>query len=318
MENDIISIQGLTRDFDGKRALHSLMLHVPVGVVFGFLGPNGAGKTTTIRLLLGLLPPTAGNARVLGFDLIREASRIREHVGVILEHVGLYERLTAYDNLVYFGRIYHLSDRELKSRIRELLTQLDLWERRHERVGTFSRGMRQRLALARALLHQPPLLFLDEPTAGLDASAALMIRHELQRLARANGVTVFLTTHNLAEAEAICDVVGIIHQGRLVACGSPAKLSAQIRGDQVAVSGSGITSTILAEVYRLPYVQQVTASSNEHIVVSLDSVEHTGRLVAFLVHAGVDIREVYPRRTPLEQVFLALTAEPNNGQTTGG
>lgn len=314
MENDAINIQGLTRDFDGKRALHSLMLHIPAGVVFGFLGPNGAGKTTTIRLLLGLLPPTAGNARVLGFDLVREANRIREHVGVVLEHPGLYERLTAYENLDYFGQIYHLPDQERKSRIHELLTRLDLWERRNQRVATFSRGMCQKLALARALLHRPLLLFLDEPTSGLDVPTALALRHELRHLAQANGTTIFLTTHNLAEAETVCDLVGIIHQGHLVACGSPVEISAQMSGSQVVVSGFGLTTEILAEIRRLSYVQYVTASSNEHLVVSLKAVEHTGRLVAFLVHTGVDIREVRPTRVSLEQVFLALTAEANNEQ----
>ena len=313
-----IEVENLTRDFSGLRAVDGISFTVKEGEIFGFLGPNGAGKTTTIRLLLGLIPPTAGNARVLGFDLVRQADHIREHVGVVLEHQGLYERLTAYDNLDYFGQIYHLPDQERKLRIHELLTKLDLWERRHDRVATFSRGMRQKLALARALLHKPPLLLLDEPTSGLDVPTALALRQELRGLAQANGTTVFLTTHNLAEAEAVCDLVGIIHQGHLVACGSPRELSAQRSSDHVMVRGLGLTTAILAEIRRLPCVRQVAASSNEHVVISLDSVDRTGELVALLVHAGVDVREVCPARLGLEQVFLALIAEANNERESGG
>jgi ABC-2 type transport system ATP-binding protein len=205
----------LTRDFSAMRAVDNLSLQVPVGIVFGFLGPNGAGKTTTIRLLLGLLEPTAGRAEVLGFDVRTQAGRIRERVGTLLEDDGLYERLTAYDNLDFFGEINRMSTRTRRNRIRQLLGHLDLWDQRSAPVSEFSRGMKRKLALARALLHRPSLLFLDEPTSGLDALSAVALRGDLAALARQEGVTVFLTTHNMAEAEKICDQVGVIHNGRL-------------------------------------------------------------------------------------------------------
>ena len=170
-----IQAEGLVRDFGAIRALDHLSLDVPAGIVFGFLGPNGAGKTTAIRAFLGLVEPTAGSARVLGFDTRRESDRIRERAGALLEHNGLYERLTAEQNLEFAGRVWHMPKADRRARTRELLEQFGLWNRRDEPVGKWSRGMKQKLAVARAVFHRPPLVFLDEPTAGLDpvASAAL-------------------------------------------------------------------------------------------------------------------------------------------------
>ena len=168
-----------------------------------------------IRLLLGLIEPTAGSAVVLGHDTRTDAGAVRARTGALLEHTGLYERLSAYDNLDYYGRIWHLPAADRKARVQELLTRLGLWERREEPVVQWSRGMKQKLAVARVLLHRPALVFLDEPTAGLDPVAAAALRHDLDGLAEREGVTVFLTTHNLAEAEQLGDQVGVIRAGRL-------------------------------------------------------------------------------------------------------
>lgn len=213
MAEPIIRIEHLSRFFGAVKALDDLSLEVPAGIVFGFLGPNGAGKTTTIHLLLGLLEPTTGWASVLGFDSRTQAEAIRARSGALLEFAGLYERMSAQDNLDLYGRIYHMPASARQARIKELLTHLDLWERRRDQVGTWSRGMKQKLAVARALFHHPPLVFLDEPTAGFDPMAAAALRDDLASLVAREEVTVFLNTHNLTEAEKLCAQVAVIRQG---------------------------------------------------------------------------------------------------------
>ena len=194
MTETAIRIENLTRDFKTVRSVDGLSLEVPAGIIFGFLGPNGAGKTTTINLLLGLLEPTSGHAEVLGFDTRTHADEVRTRTGALLEHPGVYEQLTAEDNLEFYGRVYRLPTVQRRARIQELLAHMGLWERRKERAGTWSKGMKQKLALARAMLHRPSLIFLDEPTAGLDVQAAVAVREDLESLAAREGVTVFLTT----------------------------------------------------------------------------------------------------------------------------
>ena len=201
MNTAIIRTEQLSRSFGSVQAVNELTLEIPAGIVFAFLGPNGAGKTTTIQLLLGLLEPSHGCSSVLGFDTRTQADKIREHTGALLEFSGLYERMSAEDNLDFYGRIYQMPVSERRARIKELLTHLDLWDRRGERVGTWSRGMKQQLAVARALLHHPQLVFLDEPVAGLDPIAASRLNNELASLVKQEGVTVFLSTHNMADAQ---------------------------------------------------------------------------------------------------------------------
>ena len=303
-----IRTENLTRDFETVRAVDDLSLEMPAGIVFGFLGPNGAGKTTTIRLLLGLLEPTSGRAKVLDFDTRTQADRIRERVGALLEDDGLYERLTAYDNLNFYGEINRLAAPERRARIRQLLEHLDLWDRRNERVSKFSSGMKQKLALARALLHRPSLLFLDEPTAGLDALNAVALREDLRALARQEGVTVFLTTHNLAEAEKICDRVGVIHKGRLVAGGRPDEIGDQARRPSVNVTGRGFTPEAIAALERLPLVESV-ARSEDGLIVQLEERGESADLVSLLVSHGARIEEVHKVSASLEEAFVTLMKE---------
>jgi ABC-2 type transport system ATP-binding protein len=241
MSDCAVCCVGLTRDFQTVRAIDRLDLEVPVGSLFGFLGPNGSGKTTTIRLLLGLLEPSGGRAEVLGFDTQRDAHAIRQRCGALLEHHGLYERLTAADNLEFAGRAWRLPRAERRSRSEELLRTVGLWERRHEAVEGWSRGMKQKLAIARALLPRPRLVFLDEPTAGLDPIAAASLRDELRGLTSEAGVTVFLTTHNLAEAQKVCDLVAVIRAGRLLAVGKPSELGQTTTANRVTIEGRGFT-----------------------------------------------------------------------------
>ena len=302
-----IRTEALTRDFTRVRAVDALTLEVPAGIVFGFLGPNGSGKTTTIRLLLGLLEPTAGRAEVLGFDVGTRAGSVRERVGALLEHTGLYERLSAIDNLEYYGRIARMSAADRTARIQELLTHFGLWERRTETVGSWSRGMKQKLAVARALLHRPSLLFLDEPTASLDPVASAALRDDLARLVAREGITVFLTTHNLAEAERLCTEVAVIRQGRMLAVGRPDELSAR-KGTRVEVKGRGFTEQLATLVGDRPEVTTAAMNDGRLIVVLRDGAE-MAPLVSLLVGAGVSVEEVRKEQASLEEVFLTLMEE---------
>ncbi len=308
MKDMIIRIENLQRNFGDLRAVDGISLEVPAGIVFGYLGPNGSGKTTTIRLLLGLLEPSGGRAQVLGYDVTSQADEIRLRSGALLEHTGLYERLSAEDNLDFYGRVWRLPAAERRQRIRQLLTDLDLWERRQEVVGKWSRGMKQKLAVGRALLHNPQLVFLDEPTAGLDPVAAAALRQDLENLARQHGVTVFLTTHNLAEAEKLCNRVAVIRQGRLLAVGSPDELRQHAGADRLEIVGHNFTETALAGLRRHPSVQEIS-SNGEHLLVHVQPGTEAAPLVQLLVAAGTQIEEVRKGKASLEEVFLTLMEE---------
>ncbi len=305
MTDFAIRTEGLTREFGSLRAIDGVSLEVPAGSIFGFLGPNGSGKTTTIRLLLGLLEPTRGTATVLGYDTRSAAGAVRERCGALLEHAGLYERMTARGNLDFYGRVWRLlpSDREL--RIRELLDGLGLWDRRDEIVGAWSRGMKQKLAVARALLHRPELVFLDEPTAGLDPVAAAALRDDLTQLARREGVTVFLTTHNLAEAEKLCDQVAVIREGRLLAVGPPDTLRSQARRDRVEITGRGLDQRVARILATEPAVETADLGDGR-LTLRLRAGHDSAPLVALLVAEGVAIDEVRKGGADLEDAFLAL------------
>ena len=305
--SNAIYIEGLTRDFGSVRAVDDLTLKVPAGSIFGFLGPNGAGKTTTIRLLLGLLEPTAGRAEVLGHDTRTQADEIRERSGALLEDTGLYEQLSAEENLEFYGRVWRLDPTQRAARIEELLTQIGLWDRRGDRVATWSRGMKQKLALARALLHNPPLVFLDEPTAGLDVVAAAAVRDELAALARREGITVFLTTHNMVEAERLCAQVAVIRDGGLVAVGHPDELRAR-GGPRVEIVGDGFSDHVLRSLRDHPGVSTAEVQ-NERLAIELADEADVAALVTLLVGAGVRVEEVRREQASLEEVFLTLMEE---------
>ncbi len=307
MTDIAIRTEHLTRDFDSVRAVDDVSFEVPAGVIFGFLGPNGSGKTTTIRLLLGLLEPTTGRAEVLGFDTRTRAGDIRARTGALLEHSGLYERLSARDNLEFYGRVWHMPAAERRARVEGMLRHIGLWERRGEKVGTWSRGMKQKLAVARTLLHRPPLIFLDEPTAGLDPVAASALRDDLLALAGREGVTVFLTTHNLVEAERLCALVGVIRNGRLLAVGPPDQLRARAGGPQLDIVGRGFDPALAALRYR-PEVADAKLR-NGHLTVDLRGDVPAAPLVRLLVEHGAEIEEVRRGAATLEEAFLTLMQE---------
>lgn len=319
MSTWIIRTKNLTRDFqtvrmannnvDGGpgivRAVDNLSLEIPQGIVFGFLGPNGSGKTTTIRLLLGLLEPTTGSAEVFGFDTRSQSAAIREQTGALLEHTGLYERLSAYDNLEFYGRVAHLTAAQRQARIQELLSHMGLWERRSEVVGTWSRGMKQKLAIARAMIHSPKLLFLDEPTAGLDPVAAAALRDDLAGLASDHKVTIFLTTHNLTDAERLCEQVAVIRSGKLLAIGKPEELRAGKGNTQAEIHGSGFTPELLNQVRARPEVADLHQQNN-HYVLEVRQGAEIAPIVTQLVMGGAQLEEVRKSKASLEEVFLNL------------
>jgi ABC-2 type transport system ATP-binding protein len=307
----IIHTQGLTRDFKSTRAVDGLTIEVPPGIVFGFLGPNGSGKTTTIRMLLGLLEPTGGNAEVLGFDTVKNPDEIRLRTGTLLEHPGIYERLSAEDNLEFYGRISKMPAGERRARIKELLDSFGLWERRKDAAGTWSHGMKKKLAVARAMLHRPALLFLDEPTSGMDAVAAAGLRDDLSEVVRREGVTVFLTTHNLPEAEKLCSRVAVIHNGRLLAEGRPDQLRSRTGSHRVEITGNGFSEAALALLRSNPQVRSAHAVDGM-LSIDLEDSSRIAPLVRMLVEDGAEIEEVHKARASLEDVFLALVEEDNH------
>ena len=308
MNRTAIRMEHLAREFESVRAVDELTMEVPEGIVCGFLGPNGAGKTTTIRLLLGLLEPTAGRAEVLGYDIRTQAEQIRQHTGALLEHTGVYEGLSAEDNLEFYGRVWRLGRHERQARIEELLTQMGLWDRRGDKAGTWSRGMKQKLALARALLHRPRLVLLDEPTAGLDVAAAAAVREDLVSLVDQERVTVLLTTHNMAEAEKLCSQVAVIRQGKLVAQGHPDQLRAQAGSPRIEVLGRGFSDQTIDLMRSRPEVADARAH-NGRLAIDLRYDADPAPLIRLLVNSGIDVQEVQRGKASLEEVFLTLMNE---------
>ena len=310
-----IQVDRLVRDFPKVRALDQISFDVPAGIVFGFLGPNGAGKTTVIRVLLGLVDPTEGSTRVFGLDPVVRGNEVRMQAGALLEHNGVYERLTAWQNLDFFARAWRMPRADRLSRIRELLLQFGLWDRRDETVGHWSRGMKQKLSVARAVMHLPPLIFLDEPTAGLDPVASASLREDLARLAQQEGVTIFLTTHNLAEAERLCALVGVIRRGRLLDFGTPSALRSARAAPIVRIAGRGLTDAVVDAMPPGLGVQGVERTP-DGIVLQLSPVAEVAAIITWLVGADVAIEEVRRDRASFEDVFLDLVAE-QAGDGTG-
>jgi ABC-2 type transport system ATP-binding protein len=303
-----IETEALTRHFEGRVAVDGLTLSVPRGTVLGFLGPNGAGKTTTVRMLSGLIAPTSGRARVAGYAVGEGSDRIRAKVGVLTEAPGLYDRLTARENLALYAELHGLRRPDALARAEQYLGRVDLLDRAREKVGGFSKGMRQRLAIARALLHEPEVVFLDEPTSGLDPEAARAIRLLVQEL-RARGVTIVLATHNLAEAEALSDQV-VVFKTRLLAQGTPAELRARLAGRGTRVHVGPLSpereASLRAALAAWAPAREVALEGGV-LDVGLDSPEaDNAALVALLVAHAVPVTWVEPRTVSLEAVYLRL------------
>lgn len=299
----MIIAENLTRRFGERLAVENLSVEIAEGEVFGFLGPNGAGKTTTVRMLAGLLAPTAGRARVAGVDVCAEPQRVRSLVGILTEHPGLYEKLSAWHNLKFYADLHDLPNSE--AQIEKYLGLLGLWERRFEPAGTFSKGMKQKLAIARALLHEPRVLFLDEPTSGLDPESAKTVRDFIAQLASEKR-TIFLCTHNLYEAEQLCTRIGLIKQ-RLIKVGSPQQLKRELYGRQIIIDLK--EPIALSEDLQLPFVRDVQ-TDGRRLLIQLDDPEaQNPLLIKKLVELGAQIQFVREHDRSLEEVYLDLIAE---------
>jgi ABC-2 type transport system ATP-binding protein len=302
-----IETHDLTRTFGELLAVDKLTLKIPAGAVFGFLGPNGAGKTTTVRMLAALIAPTGGSASVAGHPLGPGNQAIRRSVGILTETPGLYDRLSAKQNLLFFAQLYDVDRARAELQADRYLRMLGLWERRDEIVGGFSKGMRQKIAIARALLHEPAIVFLDEPTAGLDPEASRMVRDFVKEL-RAEGRTIFLTTHNLPEADELCDLIGIFRT-QLLRVDTPANLRERLFGRGTLVRVAGEPERWVAAARALPFVREVAVHDGA-LAVSLDDPDaQNPPLVQALVAAGAPIRYVEPIEHSLEDVYLELVKE---------
>jgi ABC-2 type transport system ATP-binding protein len=303
---NVIETEGLTRAFGQHLAVDNLTLSIQAGSVFGFLGPNGAGKTTTVRMLAALIAPTAGAASVAGHRLGADNQTIRRTVGILTETPGLYDRLSAEQNLVFFAQLYDVPLSRAAAQAERYLRMLGLWERRDDHVGGFSKGMRQKLAIARALLHEPAVVFLDEPTAGLDPEAARTVRDFVKQL-RAEGRTIFLTTHNLPEADELCDLIGIFRT-RLLRLDTPARLRATLFGRGTLVRLAGDAAAAVARA--LPFVRDVAVRDSVLSIALDDPDAQNPALVQALIAEGAQIKYVEPLAHSLEDVYLELVGNP--------
>jgi ABC-2 type transport system ATP-binding protein len=301
----MIRIDSLSKRFGDNLAVDNLSLEVHQGEVFGFLGPNGAGKTTTVRLLTSLIAPTAGTAWVNGHQVGVEDNAVRASAGILTETPGLYPRLNAEQNLRLFAKLYGVAD--VHGQVKKYLTMLDLWERRDEPVGGFSKGMQQRLAIARALLHEPPVLFLDEPTSALDPEAARVVRDFIEEL-RGQGRTTFICTHNLDEADRLCDRIGVIKQ-RLIRVDTPEAMRRGLYGQSVLIRLQEVTPALIAAVEALSFVKSVSQADG-CLRVALDDPEtQNPAVVRALVEAGGAVQFVEEEEHSLEQIYFDLMKE---------
>jgi ABC-2 type transport system ATP-binding protein len=312
VERLAIHTDRLTRKFQSICAVDNLSLNVERGTIYGLLGPSGSGKSTLVRLLLGLLEPTSGSALVLGLDPTRAGAAVRAQCGVVLQSPSLYGRLTAEQNLDLFGRIWGLEKNIRAQRTEELLTHFGLWERRKEAASRLSRGMQRRLALARALLPRPALLFLDQPSAGLDASLAEPLHRDLAVLAAEEDVTVFLTTETLADVEQICRRIGLMRDGRLLAEGSPADLGQSDAGTRLEIVGWGFTDAMIALVSRRREVRHIEAGAGR-LWVDLQPDGHAAPVVNLLVESGAQVEQVLRHQPSLENVYRAILDQAPTG-----
>jgi len=298
----MITTQNLTKKFDQITAVKNLTLEIPEGEVFGFLGPNGAGKTTTIRMLTSLIKPTNGSASVNGHIVGEQDIDIRRSVGLLTETPGLYDNLSAERNLEIYASLYEVED--IKGQVEKYLRFLGLWERRLDVAATFSKGMKQKLAIARSLLHEPRTLFLDEPTAALDPEASRLVREFILEIKK-EGRTIFICTHNLDEADRLCDRIGVFKTSLLV-LDSPAKLRQQVFGRKVVFHLQQADDALVEKLNQHPHVTEAQLIDHK-IVATIDDPEtYNPEIIRFLVSEGADVQFVGELRRSLEDVYLQL------------
>jgi ABC-2 type transport system ATP-binding protein len=303
-----ILVQALVKHYGDVKAVDGVDLAVERGELYGFLGPNGAGKTTTLSILSTLLKPTSGRAEVAGFDVVRQPRRVREQIGVVFQDPSLDEELTARENMVFHARLYKVPRSQRERRISDLLEMVELTERANDRVKEFSGGMRRRLELARGLLHEPQVLFLDEPTLGLDPQTRTHLWEYIRRLNRERGVTMMLTTHYMDEADMLCNRIGIIDRGRIVTEGTPAELKGRIGGDVVYVTVKGANGTDFQSVARNVTGVRSATPAPDGLQLEVDNGEHTiPPIMDALRAAGGSVASISLKKPTLNDVFIKHT-----------
>ncbi len=306
---NMIEVKNLTKKFGEITAVDNLTFHVAKGEIFGLLGPNGAGKTTTIRMLCCLISKTNGEAHIAGYPIGNSADSlaIRKSIGLVTDSVGLYEELSAYENLDYYGKLYECTETERKERIEYFLKLMDLWEKRDTPVSDFSKGMKQKVAISRALVHDPSLLFFDEPTANLDPESSKVVRDIILRLKK-DGKTIFINTHNLDEAQRMCDRIGILST-KLLAVSTPEELEKTVWGNtRTVIQVEQINDQILAEVRRLN-PKDLSFEENKIILVLADPQKENADFVQAIVSAGGRIQYVTQLNPGLEETYLKVIQE---------
>jgi ABC-2 type transport system ATP-binding protein len=302
--NAAIRLEQVDKSLGQRQILKDVSFTVEPGDIFGYLGPNGAGKTTTIRIILGLFYPDSGQLKVLGRDVSREPE-VKKNIGFVLEADGLYDNLTARENLAYYGEIYEVAS--ITDRIDEVLEAVGLLDRANDRVGTFSKGMRQRLALARAVLHDPELLILDEPTAGLDPTGQMEVRELILDLAH-RGKTVFLSSHNLDEVERICNRIAIIHRGEIRTCGEVERLKGTGHRELEIRLGGPLSEEAKAALQRLSYLKEWRCEGG-NLLLSLDGENDPSEVLSLLLQKGAAIDEVRRRELSLEEIYAEIVGK---------
>jgi len=304
----LITVENLTKKFGEVTAVEGLTFQIEEGEVFGFLGPNGAGKTTTIRMLCCLISKTGGEATIGDYHISKAADslQIRKMIGLVPDNVGLYEDLTAYENLDFYGKLYETPDDQRKTNIERFLKMLDLWDRKDVRAGSFSKGMKQKLSLARALIHEPEILFMDEPTANLDPESGKTVRDFIIEIKK-QGRTIFLNTHNLDEAQRICDRIGII-KTKLLTVGTPEHLRESLSQPRTEITLAQVNETLLDALRKL-VPNKIEVTGNKLIIDVTDPDKDNPTIITAITSAGGQIREVTQIVPTLEDVYLQITKE---------
>jgi len=313
-----IEVQGLTKRFGNFTAVDDVTFNVRNKEIFGFLGPNGAGKSTTIRVLCTLARPTAGDAKVAGYDLIREGDKVRARIGLVSEKMIMYERLTAAENLRFFGNLYQMPKQKIEKRIDELLALVNMSQWKNAQIGTYSTGMKQRINVIRALLTEPEIIFMDEPTLGLDPQTTLSIRDLIRSINKA-GTTVILTTHAMLEAEALSDRVAIIDHGKIVALDTPANLKKLIEDKNMTVFSvriQNLTPLLVEKIKGLDCVAAIDQPDAYDLKISAKGSEGFDRIIDTIRHDGGNITMINTNEPTLEDVFLSVTGKAMRDQAT--
>jgi ABC-2 type transport system ATP-binding protein len=304
---NVIETKGLTKKFGNFVAVDNVDLEVREGEIYGFLGPNGAGKTTTINMLTTLIRPTSGTAKVGGYDLQKEGSKIRNIIAVVPQTFSLFPELTPEENLWYIGKLYGIKDSVIKEKTAELLKIVLLYEFRDTISGGFSGGMKQRLSIAASLMSGPTILFMDEPTTGLDPQSRIALR-ELTESLNKSGITIIYTTHDMEEAEKLCDRIAIMDKGKIIALGTSDDIKHKVKeGHTIEIELETVSKEILAEMKKLPYVTSLS-TEGRHIYVNVKSKEGiVFKLSHFFLERRQRVNEIRVKEHTLEDVFIHLT-----------